>query len=47
MKQNLDEYKSQIEGFGQLFLDAYDETDHLSLNNKNIIICGHLIPTDF
>lgn len=40
MKQNLDEYKSQIEGFGQLFLDAYDETNQLSLKNKNIIICG-------
>lgn len=40
MKQNLDEYKSQIEGFGQFFLNAYDETKQLSLKNKNIIICG-------
>ncbi|MCE7735777.1 MAG: bifunctional phosphoglucose/phosphomannose isomerase [Candidatus Heimdallarchaeota archaeon] len=40
MKQNLDEFKSQIEGFGKLFLEAYDETTQLSPKDKNIIICG-------
>lgn len=40
MRSEFREFEVQIDEFGKVFLQAYDDTNQISEMNKNIIICG-------